>query len=240
MKSKGILYGVGVGPGDPMLLTLKANEVIQQADVLAFITNEQGQSLAKNIAQGSITKKAASSYVELPLVMRMDTDRTDINQVYDKAAKAIAAYCEQGKQVAFLCEGDPLFYGSFAYLLARLANQVEINVIPGICSVHASAAVCKIPLGLLSEKIMVLSGRHSDEEILNALASVENIVIMKAGRSRAELVKLIQQAGRVTDTCYIEYATQAEQKLVYDITELESGSGPYFSMFLINANRDYH
>ncbi len=239
MNTKGILYGVGVGPGDPMLLTLKADEVIGQADVVAYISNDSGFSLAKSIAINAINKKSASSFAECSIKLSMSTDRTAINKMYDAAAVEIAEYLQQGKNVAFLCEGDPMFYGSFAYLLARLESQHIIKIIPGICSIHAAAAASKVPLGLLSERIAIFSGRHSNEEILNALNTFENIVILKAGRLRQELVALIEQAGRVNDACYIEYASQAEQKIVYDITELKEDAGPYFSLFLINAKRDY-
>jgi len=237
-KAEGILYGVGVGPGDPMLLTLKADAVIGQADVIAYIANDAGHSLAKSISQNSIDKKVVANYEELSITLTMSTDRTAINQMYDNAAVSIAAYLEQGKSVAFLCEGDPMFFGSFAYLLARLEKHA-IEVIPGICSVHAAAAACKVPLGLLSERIAIFSGRHSNPEILNALATFENVVILKAGRVRAELIDLIEQAGRVNETCYVEYASQTEQKIVTDITQFGEESGPYFSLFLINSRRDY-
>lgn len=239
INTKGVLYGVGVGPGDPMLLTLKADDVIGQADVIAYIANDSGYSLAKSIAQNSINKKVSSSFEELSITLTMSTDRTAINQMYDNATASIAVHLEQGKSVAFLCEGDPMFFGSFAYLLARLAEQHDIQVIPGICSVHAAAAACKVPLGLLTERIAIFSGRHSNEEILHALNTFENVVVLKAGRVRSELIGLIEQAGRVNETCYIEYASQAEQKIVTDITELKDDVGPYFSLFLINTNRDY-
>lgn len=239
INTKGVLYGVGVGPGDPMLLTLKADDVIGKADVIAYISNASGHSLAKSIALNSINKKASSSFEELSIALTMNTDRTAINQMYDTAAASIADYLKQGKSVAFLCEGDPMFFGSFAYLLARLADQYDVEIIPGICSIHAAAAACKVPLGLLTERIAIFSGRHSNEEILNALNTFENIVILKAGRVRTELVQLIEQAGRVQDASYVEYASQIEQKIVSDITLLDDEAGPYFSLFLINTNRDY-
>ena len=239
IQTKGILYGVGVGPGDPMLLTLKADDVIGKADVIAYIANNAGHSLAKSIALNSINKKVSTSYEELSITLSMITDRSAINQMYDRAAGSIAVYLEQGKSVAFLCEGDPMFFGSFAYLLERLAEQHTIEIIPGICSVHAAAAACKVPLGLLSERIAIFSGRHSNAEILQALTTFENIVILKAGRLRTEIIGLIEEVGRVNETCYVEYASQTEQKIVTDITKLNDEAGPYFSLFLINKKRDY-
>jgi len=239
LKNKARLYGVGVGPGDPMLLTLKADETIFMADVIAYISNAQGYSLAKDIARNSIAKKAAGSFQEVSIPLTMDTERTTINKMYDQAAREISQFLEQGKNVVFLCEGDPLFYGSFAYLIDRLGSRYNIDIVPGICSIHAAAAASQIPLGLLKEKIAIFSGRHSRNEIFDALQNFENIVILKAGRSRAEIVQLIADADRIQDACYIEYATQSQQKVVKDISQLSTDAGPYFSLFLVNASRAY-
>lgn len=238
MSTKGILYGVGVGPGDPMLLTLKADDVIYKADIIAYISNNKGYSLAKSIAQLSINKKPKDSFIELSIPLVMSLDRIEINKMYDRASDKISQFVEQGKRVVFLCEGDPLFFGSFAYLLSRLADLCQVEVVPGICSIHAAAAACKTPLGLLTENIAIFSGRHSNTEISLALKTMDNVVILKAGRARNELIQLINDAGRAKNACYIEYASQAEQKVFNDISQLDDSAGPYFCLFLVNACRD--
>ncbi len=238
INQPGQFVGVGVGPGDPQLLTLKAVAAIEQADVIAYIANENHESLAKRIAL-PVIEKHNSGFSDLPVVMPMCNDREQANRIYDAAAQSIATYLEQGKRVIFLCEGDPLFFGSFAYLLDRLAPNFTVGVVPGICSIQAAAAECGVPLGLLTENIAIMSGRHSDKEILSTLRSFDNVAIMKAGRPRSRLVELICEAERTEQACYIEYATQAEQKVVRDITTLGDDAGPYFSLFLINCSRDY-
>lgn len=239
MARKGIFYGVGVGPGDPQLLTLKASHTIEQAPVISFIANEKNESLARRIALLAINKKAPGSFSDLPLVMPMCNDRTEANRIYDRGALAIRTELDKGKDVAFLCEGDPFFFGSFAYLHDRLHDDFKIEVIPGISSIHASAAQCGVPLGLLEENVVILSGRHSDDKILDALKKSDNIVIMKAGRRRSDIVNLIKTANRVEDACYIEYATQQGQKIEKNILDLGNEPGPYFSLFLINCRRSY-
>ena len=239
MVGKGTFYGVGVGPGDPQLLTLKAADVIASVGVISFIANERHESLARRIALPAISKKVAGSFTEITIVMPMSNDRSEANRNYDRAALTIRDELLGGKDVAFLCEGDPFFFGSFAYLYDRLHDNFEIEVVPGITSIHASAAQCGVPLGLQEENIVVLSGRHSDETVLDALKRFDNLVIMKAGSRRAAIIELIKNAGRIGDARYVEYVTQAEQKIVKNILELGLEAGPYFSLFLINCARNY-
>ena len=120
----GVFYGVGVGPGDPLLITLKAHHLIQSADVICYLANETGSSQARDIAQHSIGSRNESS-IEIAIPMPMSTDRTAANTAYDLGAKQISEHINQGKSVVFLCEGDPLFFGSFSYLLERLSDYMS-------------------------------------------------------------------------------------------------------------------
>lgn len=228
---QGIFYGVGVGPGDPELMTLKAHRLIQQADVISYITNEQGDSQAKKIACGAVNPASIS----LPVVMPMCNDRTVANAIYDEASVAIQLQLTRGKNVVFICEGDPLFFGSFAYLLERLQGSNPCQVVPGISSVHAASSALQQPLTMLKESFAVISGRHSDEKILAALAAHQSVVIMKAGSARSRLLRLLKQAERLDDAQYLEYIGREQQNIVNDVRDLDCQSGPYFSLFVITA-----
>ena len=232
---KGRFIGVGVGPGDPELLTVKAWRLIQSADVISYLVNDKGASQAKQIASEAIYS-ATSAQSGIPIYMPMSTEREKANQAYDQGAVAIAEQLEQGLDVIFLCEGDPLFFGSFSYLLERLQDRYSCEVVPGITSVNAAAATLVHPLTMLKESFAVVNGRHSDEQILAALQQHDTLVIMKAGQARPRLLKLLEESGRSEDAQYLEYIGRDNQRIVNDVRELEVEAGPYFSLFVITRS----
>jgi precorrin-2/cobalt-factor-2 C20-methyltransferase len=228
---KGKLIGVGVGPGDPELLTLKAYRLIQSAPAVSFIENPQGDSQSKSIAQQAINPQS----LQIPVVISMSRDRLSANSAYEQAAITISRQLDQGRDVVFLCEGDPLFYGSFAYLLELLQGDYDCQSVPGISSVFAASSLLCQPLATLKDSFAVLNGRNSDEQILQALAQHDALVIMKAGQARPRILKLLKQAGRIADARYLEYIGRDQQKIVTDVTKLENREGSYFSLFVITA-----
>ena len=228
----GTFFGVGVGPGDPELITLKAHRLIHQADVISYIGIDGGRSQARQIAADSIAS-APQVVPEIAVPMPMSKDRTLANQAYDKAAKEIRVALNEGKNVVFLCEGDPLFFGSFAYLLDRLEDDYTCQVVPGISSVHSSSAALLKPLTLLKESFAVISGRHKDEHIRDTLLKHDTVVIMKAGSSRPRLLDILKETGRTADANYLEYISRDQEKIVRDVTTLDHTTGPYFSVFVV-------
>jgi len=257
MNPKRIFYGVGVGPGDPELITLKACRLIQAADLVVYLTNEQGQSQARSIAE-QVLEQSKSGQQELGLAMPMQMDRSLANKAYDQAALKIAkvltghdsndsssnnstlntTISNNNISVVFLCEGDPLFFGSFAYLLLRLQDDFHCEVVPGICSVNAASAALNLPLTLLSEKMTVVSGRHCDDEILQALNDYDSVVILKAGQARPRLLKLLAQSGRSQEAHYLEYISRDDQHRCSDVSTLAAVPGPYFSLFVVTRKRE--
>ncbi|WP_423909654.1 precorrin-2 C(20)-methyltransferase [Candidatus Spongiihabitans sp.] len=238
-KTSGTFYGVGIGPGDPELLTLKALRIIRQCDLITYLRSERGHSMARDIASAAVSAATHPDQKEYAIIMPMCETREVANAVYDEAARVIADHLDQAQDVGFLCQGDPFFFGSFAYLHDRLNDRYPIGIVPGVTSINASSALSGKPLGLLAENLAVISGRRSDEDILHTLSHFDNVAIMKPGRRRSELLQLIAQAGRTQDACYLEYAGQEKQKIIYDISLLDAQPGPYFSLFLINRSRDY-
>lgn len=227
--------GLGVGPGDPELVTLKAVRYIEQADVISYIANDKGESQAKHIAR--LALQGASDYEEIVVAMPMSEDRSLANKVYDEAATAISVAVSAGKKVVFLCEGDPLFFGSFAYLLERLQDHIDCEVVPGISSVHAAASALQLPLVMQQQSFAVVSGRHSVEKIQAALLQHESVVIMKAGRSRQRILDALQAAGRTQEAQYLEYIGREGEQIHWDVSDLKGEAGPYFSLFVVNKNR---
>lgn len=224
----GTFYGIGVGTGDPEYLTLKAVRLIKEADVIVYLQSESGTTLAKDIAATWIDQQQ-----QIAVLMPYKTDRTGANKAYDQAAIEIGGCLQQGKNVAFLCEGDPLFFGSYIYLHERLSPNYNCEIIPGISSIHASAALAKIPLTQQNERLAVVTSRNTDAEILAALTDYQSVVIMKAGVARERLLKLVEQANRLSDACYIQRAGQAGESIERDMSKLV-GKGDYFSLLVIS------
>lgn len=229
----GSFYGVGVGPGDPELLTLKAARIIESSAVVCYLANEEGHSQSKDIAKAHLS----SEQIELPIYMPMSKDPRIGSAVYDEAAQAIAEFLNRGLQVVFLCEGDPLFFGSFSYLLERLNDEFNCQVVPGIASPNGASARLKKPLTMLKESYAVISGRHSDEQILNALNHFDSVVIMKAGQARVRILNLLKQTNREQDAHYLEYIGRENEHIVTDVHVLKKESGPYFSLFVVLSQK---
>lgn len=235
MTDKACFYGVGVGPGDPELMTLKAHRLIQNADVVAFLVNEQDRSQAREIA-GLALCGSRQGQQQLAIKIVMCRDRSAINRSYDQAADKIVQVLTNQESVVFLCEGDPLFFGSFAYLMRRVSKRFRCEVVPGISSVDAASAALKKPLTIQQENLAVISGRSSDQQIINALHSMDSVVIMKAGQERPRLLNLLRRTGRFSEACYLEYISRNEQTIIRDLEVLSDQPGPYFSLFVVHRN----
>lgn len=224
--------GLGVGPGDPELITLKAHRLMQNADVVSYLANQQGSSQARDIAQHSLTD-SKKGQIEIPVPMPMKNDRTAANQAYDLAADKIRAVIAEGKKVVFLCEGDPLFFGSFSYLLDRLQDEMTCAVVPGISSVHAASSALKLPLSMLKESVAIINGRHSEEKIRQTLQQHDSIIIMKAGPYRPKILQALKDTGRSDEANYLEYIGRDKQVIIDDVSLLGDDKGPYFSLFVV-------
>ena len=224
--------GVGVGPGDPELLTLKAARLIREADVVGYLANLDGDSQARAIA-AEVLADAAAGQRELAVKMPMVERRDAANQVYDAAARDIRAALDAGKNVVFLCEGDPLFFGSFTYLLVRLEADYACAVVPGISSVNAASSALCLPLTLQRESFAVISGRHSEQQLIDALTQHDSVVIMKAGRARPRILSALKLTGREKEARYLEYIGRDNEMIETDIGRLDAEAGPYFSLFVV-------
>jgi len=225
----GILYGLGVGPGDPELLTLKAVRILQSMSVVAYPAPLEGDSLARSIAAPHLP----AGILEIPLRMAFDPDKR-ADDVYDAGAEIIAAHLDAGRDVAVLCEGDPFFFGSFAYLFARLAGRFEVSVVPGISSPMACAALAGHPLTARDDALVIIPAPRPEDEIEHLVAQTEAAVIMKLGRHLPKVRRVLDRLGLTDKACYVERAGQPGQR-VLPLTDVRDGeSSPYFAMILVH------
>ena len=228
----GTLYGVGVGPGDPELMTLKAHRLISAARVVAYPAPDSGESFARSIAASALREDA----IEIPMIVPMRVERFPAQDVYAQGAETIAGHLTQGDDVVVLCEGDPFFYGSFMYLFARLADKFPTEIIPGVSSLGACSAALRRPLTARNDVLTVLPGPLPDEEMRERIESAEAIAIMKVGRHLPRLRALLAHMNLTAQAGYIERASLSEQT-VLPLTDAPE-SAPYFSMILIYKGDD--
>ena len=231
--SVGTLYGVGVGPGDPDLMTRKAHRLISNAKVVAYPAPDSGESFARSIAADAIPDNA----VEIAIVIPMRAERFPAQAVYDEATARIAGHLQAGTDVVVLCEGDPFFYGSFMYLFARLSEAYPAEIVPGVTSMTSCAAAAHRPLCARSEVLTVLPATVSDADLAVQFARSHALAIMKVGRHLARVRRAIEAAGLANRAVYISHATLPNQ-VVCPLVEAPSAA-PYFSMILIAGEDPY-
>lgn len=224
----GTFYGLGVGPGDPELITLKAWRLISQVQVIAYPVANGNESLARSIAAPFMPEDV----IELAIDVPMRREREPAREAYDVAAQAIANHLDQGRDVAFLCEGDPLFYGSFAYLLTRLAPNYLTEVVPGITSITACAATIGRPLAARNDILKVLPGTLDAEHLKQEIASADALAIMKVGQHFDKIRGVLTELGLAERATIIEKATLADEKIT-PLMDVPEGERPYFSTILI-------
>jgi len=223
----GVLYLLGLGPGDPDLLTIRAAKILAKVDMVAYPQKPDNPSFALQIAGPHLEQKVA----RMPILLPMQTNREPAKDAYDKAAKHLGQLLDQGKSIAYLCEGDPFFYGSAMYLFSRLAAKYPVEIIPGISSLNAASAAISRPLVSRNEVLKILPGTLDDEILLQELKNTEAAAIVKVGRHFARVKKIIEQAGHGKGAKVVEYATLSNQSL-RSLNEIEQEKLPYFSIIL--------
>lgn len=228
----GTLYGVGLGPGAPDLITLRAARLIEAARVVAYPTLAGGASFARSIAAELIAPGTHEIAMDVP----MTVERGPAQAAYDASAAQIAEALEAGEDVVCLCEGDPFFYGSFMYLFARLSDRYRVEIVPGVTSLTAAAAAARRPLAARNERLTVLPGPLPEAELRARIEGAESVTIMKLGRHFPKVRAVIANLGLTDRAIYVERAT-LETEIVRPLAEAPD-TAPYFSMIILTKGAD--
>jgi precorrin-2/cobalt-factor-2 C20-methyltransferase len=223
----GTLYLIGVGPGDPELLTLKAVRLLGAVAVVAYPTTGEGSALALEIARPHVPATAR----HLPVAIPMAVERGPGQAAYDAGAAAILAELRAGNDVGWLCEGDPLFYGSAMYLIGRVAEEAPVVVVPGVTSLTAVAAVAVRPLAARNEVLKVLPAPLDDAVLAAELANAPAVAIIKVGRHFDRIRRLLEESGHAAGAVVVEHATSARQRMT-PLRAFAHDERPYFSTIL--------
>lgn len=232
----GTLFGVGLGPGDPELVTVKAARVIAEADVVAYHSARHGRSIARRIAEPYLRP----GQIEEHLVYPVTTETTEhpggyagaIEDFYRQAAQRIAEHLEAGRDVALLAEGDPLFYSSYMHMHTRLTERFDAVIVPGVTSVSAASAAVATPLVTGDQVLSILPGTLSVEELTRHLGDADAAVVLKLGRSYSQVREALASAGRLGDAYYVERASTDSQR-VLPAADVNPDDVPYFSLALL-------
>jgi precorrin-2/cobalt-factor-2 C20-methyltransferase len=233
---KGRLIGVGTGPGDPELLTLKAVRAIEGADVLAYFAKQGRRGNGRAIVDGLVPPAT----IELPLYYPVTTeiDKADdayvdqITDFYERSAEAVAAHLAAGLTVAVLSEGDPLFYGSYMHLHVRLAHRFPTDVIPGVTAMSGCWSQAGLPIVQGDDVLSVLPGTMAEADLRRKLSDTEAAVIMKVGRNLPKIRRALAEAGRINDAFYVERGTMANTSM-QRLVDKTDDVAPYFSIVLV-------
>jgi len=231
----GRLIGVGVGPGDPGLLTLKAIEALHQANVIAYFAKAGNTSNARTIVSSHL-----NGAEELPLLYPVTTEipkedagyRDAIAAFYDASAAAVAAHLDDGRTVAVLSEGDPLFYGSYMHLHVRLSSRYPTEVIAGVTGMSGCWSSIGVPMTQGDDVFTVLPGTLPEYELERRLADANAAVVMKIGRHLAKVRRALDRAGRLDRAIYVERGTMANAAVMPLVDKLD-GCAPYFAIVLV-------
>jgi len=233
----GKLFGLGVGPGDPELITLKALKRLQAAPVIAYFAARQARGNAFASIAAHLAPEQALLRLDYPVTRATLNETQDYESLlkgfYDTSAATVAAHLDAGRDVAVVCEGDPLFYGSYMYLHDRLAGRYETEVVPGISSIFAAASVLGLPLVYRDQTLSVIAATLSPEALRARLAAADAAVLMKLGGGNlAKARKVLAELGLLERAFYIERATMSEQRIL-PLAEVEPEKSPYFSLILL-------
>lgn len=232
----GRLIGVGTGPGDPELLTLKAVRALGEADVIAHFLKRGRPGNARRI----VDQHWPETVIELPLAYPVTTEmhrhgpdyRASIAGFFDESARQIAAHLDAGLTVAVLSEGDPFFYGSYMHIHVRLAPSYPTEVIAGVTSLSGCWSQAGVPLMQGDDVFTVLPGTLDGPELVRRLAATDSAVIMKVGRNLPKIRQALAASGKLDGAIYVERGTMDEAKVIA-LAERDDSPAPYFSQVLV-------
>lgn len=234
---KGVFYGVGVGPGDPELVTLKALRVLEASPVIAVPrSSDKGSSRALEIVRGLID---FSGKELLELSFPMTKDKSELAASRASAASSIAERLSEGRDVAFITLGDPLFFSTFSYLvpLVREAEpQAAVRSVPGVTSFCAAASLAAVPLAETDERVIIVPAAYELDAVKEALETADTVVLMKVNRAIDGIVGLIEDAGLLNRAFFVERAGWPDEQVTTDMASLKGTKPDYFSMIIVRKN----
>lgn len=235
---KGTIYGIGLGPGDPELVSLKAYNLIKKNKDIFFFRKKNSTGKVSQIAKKFHQKKTVEHVMEFPVTTEISFSskeyKTLLSDFYDECCRRIKLITNDKKNVIVLCEGDPFFYGSFMHLYERLKDTEEIEIISGILGMTAAWNATKIPITWGDDVLTVVMGTMDEKKIFKSIKYSDAIIFMKIGRHFEKILRIIKKSELLKSAFLVEYASMPNEK----VTKLEDFKGinvPYFSIIIIHG-----
>jgi precorrin-2/cobalt-factor-2 C20-methyltransferase len=236
MNGTGKLVGVGVGPGDPELITLKAVRVLEQADVVAHFAKAASSGNARTIAARYFKAGVRELSLVFPVTTELPKDEARycdvIRAFYDSAARDLAAHLDDGRLVAVICEGDPLFYGSYMHLHVRLAPRFRTEIVAGVSGMSGCWSTAGTPIAQGDDVFSVIPGTLAQEELERRLGEADAAVVIKLGRNLPKVRRALERAGRLDRAVYVERGTMTGERAI-PLAAKPDDCAPYFAVVLV-------
>ncbi len=236
--SMGTVYGVGLGPGDPELMSVRADRLVRGARNIAYFRKAGLPGRARGIVEGMVRADAREYPMDYPVTTEIPLADPRYNEAlsgfYAGATAHLRALAEAGEDVVVLCEGDPFFYGSFMHLHIRLKDHVPVKVVPAITGMSAAWTATGAPVTWGDDALAVLAGTLPEPELARRMAEAEALVVMKIGRNLGRVRRALAAAGKADRAFLVEYASMVEER-VTPLAEIAGESAPYFSIVIVHG-----
>ena len=236
--TKGTIFGLGLGPGEPDLMSVRADRLLRQARHVAYFRKAGKPGQARQIVAGMLAEDVVEFPMEYPVTTEIPLDDPAYNDAlgpfYADCARHLRALSDQGCDVVVLCEGDPFFYGSFMHLYTRLRDANPVQVVPAITGMSGAWTATGQPITWGDDVLTVLMGTLPEAELARHMADTDALVVMKIGRNIDKVRRALETAGRMDRAWLVEYATMPGQK-VMRLAEVEGRVTPYFSIVLVHG-----
>jgi precorrin-2/cobalt-factor-2 C20-methyltransferase len=238
MSSSATIYGVGLGPGDPELMSVKAARLIAKAGVIAHFRKAGRRGNARTLVDGLLAPGVIEEALEYPVTTEIALEdpaySNALRSFYDDCVRRLLRHIADGRDVAVLCEGDPFLYGSFMHLHSRFTGRVPVVVVPGISGMSGCWTASGVPITFGDDVLTVVPATLDEATLRERLQSIDALVVMKLGRNLPKVRRALQAAGLAERAIYVERGTMAGEKVLL-LTDKTDDEAPYFSMILVHG-----
>lgn len=236
--STGTIYGLGLGPGDPDLMSVRADRLLRRARHVAYFRKAGRAGQARRIVEGLLPDGVTEHPMEYPVTTEIAVSDPRYNDLlsgfYKQATEHLRALTQAGEDVVVLCEGDPFFYGSFMHLHARLIDVVPVQIVPGITGMSGAWTATGVPVTWGDDVLTVLMGTLPEADLTRRMADSDAVVVMKIGRNFDKIARALHASGRADRAWLVEFATMQGQT-VTRLADVGDRVAPYFSIIVVHG-----